>query len=212
MKREAVVSLSVAAICLSLFLPKLSSAQKMQSVQHLQAISDPPAGEQEALQMVPGQATLVDRLDARRAQPGQQFRATLSNTVWLKNGSELPYGTVLVGTVGADHMQARGTSKLALRFTQAKLKDGKVIPIKATIVQVNPPDPGFDVAYDDQPTNNWNHEELQIDQLNALSGVELHSQIASNNSGIFLTNKKDDVRLPAGTELELAIASRHSSQ
>jgi hypothetical protein len=47
-----------------------------------------------------------------------------------------------------------------------------------------------------------------VDQLNALSGVDLHSKIASNNSGVLVSTKNDDVKLRAGTEFALAIAEQ----
>ena len=38
-----------------------------------------------------------------------------------------------MGQVATDNMQPQGKSTLALRFDQARLRDGKVIPIRATI-------------------------------------------------------------------------------
>jgi hypothetical protein len=36
--------------------------------------------------------------------------------------------------------------------------------------------------------------------------VDLHSRISSINSGVFVSTKKNDVRLAAGSEIALAIA------
>lgn len=52
---------------------------------------------------------------------------------------------------------------------------------------------------------------LQIDEIGALSGVDLHSRIASKNSGVFVSTKKDDMKLSAGSEFALAIAVRKNS-
>jgi hypothetical protein len=41
--------------------------------------------------------------------------------------------------------------------------------------------------------------------LDVVSGVNLHSQVSSANSGVFLSKTKADVKLPSGTQLELAI-------
>jgi len=162
--------------------------------------------------MVPAQAALVDNLDAKKVQPGGQFKAKLSGKVRLRNGLELPSGTMLIGSVATDDMQVAGTSKLALRFSQAQLKNGQVIPIKATIVGVLPSessDPEYGVTpidAGDRAQTGWNNGTLQVDQIDALSGVDLHSKIASENSGVFAATRKNDVRLLKGSEIELAIA------
>ena len=41
-----------------------------------------------------------------------------------------------------------------------------------------------------------------------MSGVDLHSKIADSNSGVFVSTKKDDVKLPRGYGIALAIAPR----
>jgi hypothetical protein len=171
------------------------------------------AGERaEAMQMVPARAAVINRLDANKLKPGEQFKVQLADTVHLKDGTELHRGTMLYGVISTDNLHP-GNSKLALNFTKAELKDGKAVPIKATIVGVAGPGSdmnGYDVARGDQEPNEWNTATLRIDEINALSGVDLHSRINGNNSGVFVTNKKDDVKLSAGSELMLAIAAQKS--
>ena len=104
--------------------------------------------------------------------------------------------------------QADGTSTLALRFTQARFKDGKVIAIKATIVGVAPPADPYSSWPGSNPSVYWNNKILLIDQKNVESGVNMQSAIASMNSAVFVTTKKDDVKLPSGAQLSLAIAAR----
>jgi hypothetical protein len=119
---------------------------------------------------------------------------------------------MLIGSVATDDMQLAGTSKLALRFSQAQLKNGQVIPIKATIVGVlpsessNPEDGVTPGVGGDQAQTGWSNGTLQVDQIDALSGVDLHSKIASANSGVFVSTRKNDVKLSKGSEIELAIA------
>lgn len=167
------------------------------------------------MRMVPARAALVENLDADKTKPGSRFEATLSKTVKLDNGPELPEGTVLLGTVATDDMNVKGTSKLALRFTEAKLKDGMVVPIKATIVGVYKPREdnfqGYPVAPGDQVPNSWNDGTLQVDQIAVLSGVDLHSKIASMNSGVLVSTTKDNMKLSAGSEFALAIAQQKRS-
>jgi hypothetical protein len=213
MKREVILSLSLAVVSLALLSPKPMEAQSATGPAAATDDTNPSMAQQEADEMVPVQIVLEKGLDARKIQPGQQFKARLDNTVHLKNGPELPHGTVLVGQVATDDLQMQGTSKLALRFTDAQLKDGKDIPIKATIVAV---DPSGNLSPNGTPADEvnsvWDHSMLQIDQVGALSGVDLHSRISSPNSGVFVTTSKDDVKLGAQSRMTVAIAARQGGQ
>lgn len=220
MKHESAIPLSIAAIALALLLPaQFSRAQAMTASMNNSPAAmnktDPPPGLHEAMAMVPAQAALVRTLDARKARQGEHFQVALSDTVHLKNGLELPQGTRLIGTVATDHMQAGGASRLALSITQAKLRGGKVVPIKATIVGVYAPaetdDNGYPVDPGNQEPNFWNAKTLQVDQIGGPDGIELHSKIAGMNSGALVSHKKEDIKLRAGSELALAIAARNNS-
>jgi len=186
--------------------PKTTTAQSNDGSQ----VSN--AAQQQATLMVPAQGALTDNLDAKKTESGHPIKVTLSNKVQLKNGPELPSGTVIRGTVVADDAQISGKSKLALRFTEAALKNGQVIPIKATIVGFVPPNTqnieGVNVPAGNQEPNFWTAAVLQVDQVGAESGVELHSKIDSANSGVLVSTKKDDLKLSRGSEIELAIAKQ----
>lgn len=171
---------------------------------------DSNAGKIEAQRMVPANAELLQTLNTKELHDGSTFKVKLSQTAKLDDGTKLPSGTVLVGRVAADDMKLDGASKLAIRLTQAQLKDGKVIPVKATIVGVAAPattdEEGYPVVAGEQVPNNWNDGTLQVDQLNAVKGFDLHSSIQSGNSGVFVSKTRDHVKLDKGTEFELALA------
>jgi hypothetical protein len=206
MKHGFLFSLSIAAASLALLTPQLTRAENPNTSATENTVS--PAAQQEAAQMVSGQVRLLKTLDAKKAQAGQQFEAVVDHTINLKDGAELPHGTVLVGQVATDQMHMSGTSRLALRFTEAKLKDGKTVPIRAMIAGVSGP-----ASYDgymsaDTAPPAWSRGMLQIDEQGALRDIDLHSRIAGANSGVFVTTKKDDVKLAAGSQLSLAIAAQ----
>ena len=203
MKREAAISLSIAVASLALLCPQFLHAGSVAGAQPAKRAVSADAQKRDAGMMVPAQAALAKELDSKKMQPGHKFQAVLSNVVHLKSGLELPRGTILLGMVTTDQMEVKGTSRLALRFTQAKLKNGKVIPIMATIMGISPPAYG---SLDNQTANSWDGKTLQMDQVDAISGVDLHSAIARRNSGVFVSNKKDDVKLSAGSQMALAIA------
>ena len=213
MKRDATKMLSLAALCCALLSAGLArAAAQAQTMQNAEVADQ--AGQQEAEQMVPARAALTQDIDSKKVEPGAQVRVTLKGTTHLKNGPELRSGTLLIGTVTKDDMQVPGQAKLALRFTQAETKDGKTVPVKATIVGVFGPEAtngeGYDVPAGDQAPNEWKPSTLVMDQVGVLSGIDLHSRIGSSNSGVLVSTKKSDVKIPRGTELTLAIAAQQN--
>lgn len=223
--------LSMTAISIALALPAAAYSQVGEApTEPQQKMETPPPastnlqqGRMDALEMVRGTVALTRGLDADKDHDGSQFEAKLTHPVHLKNGPKLAKGTVLMGTVENDDMQVAGKSKLAVRFTEAKMGNGETVPIKATIVQVYPPvgltqdgsplpdesSPGYDA---DDHANEWNRSELTIDQIGALKDVDLHSRLASLNSGVFVSTKKDDVKLMKGSRMELALADSNQQQ
>jgi hypothetical protein len=194
----------------TLVYPAVASAQNSTQADSVDPSVPVSVAQQEASEMVAAQAILDDAIDAKKVQPGQQFRATLRDTVRLKNGVELPRHTVLVGTIATDEMRDGGTSTLALRFTQAELKDGKVVPIQADIMAVISPSDTDAESWDYNNVGNsgfnWNGTTLQVDE--PLSGVELHSSIGSPDSGVFVSTKRDEMKISSGSQLSLAIAAQ----
>lgn len=206
MKRRTIFAFSLAAASFALLSPNSIPAQDTSSQGAGMAAT--PAAQQEAAAMSPAQAELVKGLDARKVQSGTRIRARLTDTVHLKDGRELPHGTRLTGTVTADSVQSGTASRLALRFTQAELKDGKTIPIAATIVGVAPPIDSMDSGVASDISTAWDGRTTQVDQQSVMSGVDLHSRIGGDNSGVFVAAGKDDVKLAVGSRLALAIGDQ----
>jgi len=207
MKINPAISLAAAAVSLSLLCTPVVYAQIASS-----ADTSTPAGsasiaaaEHEAAQMVPALAELDSSVSADM-ESGHRFQAILGNSVRLKDGTELPDGTELIGFVAYHTVQADGGSSLALRFTMAKLSSGDVVPIKATITGLFPPEvlPGS-VNYATENAEMWNGTAVAIDQQGDMAGGDFHSRVASKNSGLFIS-RSNDVKLLSGSELGLAIA------
>lgn len=214
MRSTSIFAVSIAFATCALFCPKPAQAQTTDSTAESSPSMSAAAAGQVASEMVPAQAVLAQAIDAKKMQPGQQFQAKLSDTVHLKNGVDLPRGTTLVGTVATDKMGVDGKSTLALRFTKADLKGGKEIPIQATIVGVAPPAYGsaWDGSGGQAPPSPWNGSALQVDEIGVMSGIDLHSRIAGEDSGVFVSNRKDDMKFLNQSQLSLAIAPRGTSE
>jgi hypothetical protein len=171
----------------------------------------PSSGDAAVTEMVPAQVALAENVDSNKTKPGDQIRTTLSDKVKLKDGTELPAGTAIIGIVSTDEMQLTGTSKLAINFNKAVLKNGTVIAIKATIVGVNPPEhedaSGRPIKPGDQYTQSWSGRPDSVDEIGALPGVDLHSKVSSKNSGVLVATGKHDVKLKWGSEISLAVVA-----
>lgn len=206
-------SLQILAIAVATALPFSLHAQSVFLDTGSTADSAADAGRQEAMLMVPANGALLQTIDASKIDSGSQFQVKLAGTVHLDNGPELHSGTILVGTVTKDSEQG-GAQKLTLRITQATLKDGTVVPVKATIVGVVGPgtrvDQGYVVAPGNQEPNLWTSATLNTIQTNAVSHADLHSEIASDNSGVFTSTDNHDVKIKAGSELKLAVAKSNN--
>jgi uncharacterized lipoprotein YbaY len=189
-------TLAITAVISTLSMPVLAQSASGSGSQSMQSSAN------EAAQMIPALATLPHALDAGKDHLDSPIQAELSRKVTLSNGTVLPSRTILTGKITQDDMQPGGTSEFALRFDQAQLKDGKIVPIKATIVDIAQPVSGID---DVTASNDWTDKTLAVEEINVVSGVNLHSEIASNNSAVFVSTKKHDVKVPAGSELKLAI-------
>ncbi len=210
MNSKAILAVSIAFAIFALAHPGVACAQDSTNVSTTDPNVSASVAQREASRMVPAQAVLEKTIDAKKMQPGEQFQATLRETVHLKDGLELPRDTVLVGTIATDQMRSGGTSTLALRFTKAQLKDGKVVPIQADIMGVTPPS-GTAVWDNDDPDASllpWDGKSLQVDEPDALSGFDFHGRIGSPNSGVFVSTKRDEMKLSSGSDLSLAIAAR----
>jgi hypothetical protein len=194
-------TLALTAVISALSMSALAQSASGPDSQSAQASAD-SAAESEAAQMVSAIAILPHTLDAGKDHLDSTFEAELDHKVTLSDGTVLPSHTVLNGRVTRDDMQTAGKSEFALRFDSAQLRDGKTLPIKATIVNITRPSSGAE-GYD--ASSDWTSQTLTVEQLDVFSGVDLHSEIAGDDSAVFVSTKKHDVKVPAGSGLKLAI-------
>ena len=95
---------------------------------------------QHTIQMVQAQAQLEKTLDTKKAKQGDPVTAKLEQNVQIPDAQAFPKNTVLEGHV--DQVQAsehKSDSTVTVTFDKAKLKDGKELPIKATVLAVSEP-------------------------------------------------------------------------
>ena len=208
MKIGSAVSVSFVLALSTLTFPQFARARGVNPTQPARPSASVMQAKREAALMIPVAANLKYGIDARKVHPGDPIQAVVQETVHLKNGPELEGGTLLIGTVTADQMKP-GSARLALRFTSAKLKNGQVVPIKATVLLIGPP--VYNYTSEQRLVDEaalWHGHTLQVDQLGALHNIDMHSKIASKNSAVFVSRKNDNMKLDSDSQLVLAIAEQ----
>jgi hypothetical protein len=160
-------------------------------------------------QTLVGVNTRLDHtLDSTSAASGQVVTAKLDGTV-TTDGVKLPKGTELIGKVAEVKAAQNGSAaSVSLVFTSAKLKDGKEIPVKATLLAAYPESAGDVATYSGDligpaPAQVGGDSAFN-QQAGALRNVAMNSAVKSSDSGTFLSD--GNFRLLAGTVLQVGIA------
>lgn len=85
-------------------------------------------------------AVLEKLVHPKKVKAGDAVVARMTEPTKLKDGTELPKGTHIVGKVTEMKPKAdkEGPSKLGLLFDKAQLKDGKELPLAMALVSVAP--------------------------------------------------------------------------
>jgi hypothetical protein len=168
------------------------------------------------LDLVTASAELTHGLSSKSTRQGQAVMAKLTSDVKTNGQTELPKGTMLVGKVQeVQNANSNGdTTKLSLVFNEARLSNGRQVPIKATLLAAYPPDE-IGVAQStsaymiQQPRHISSDEKIQQDP-GTLGNIALTSSVQSDVSGMFLS-KSRNINLHQGTRFQLAIAPESNS-
>ena len=85
-------------------------------------------------------AVLEKIVHPKKVKVGDPVTARLTDPTKLKDGTELPKGTHIIGRVTDIKLKAdkEGPSKLGLLFDKAQLKDGKEVSVTMVLVSVAP--------------------------------------------------------------------------
>ena len=168
----------------------------------------------QGLSLVSANAQLVRGLNSKSTHNGQVVMAKLTSDVKANGQTELPSGTMLMGKVAQVQNSNGNGSQISVVFNEARLSNGREVPIKATLLAAYPPTvPGVTPSSDSymavQPRHVPNNQKIQQDP-GTLGDVMLKSAVQSQVSGIFLS-KDHNINLHRGTRLQLAIAPETNS-
>lgn len=167
------------------------------------------------LQLKTTNAKLNHALDSSHVKLGQRVTARTTMALHTPNGVTLPRRTRLIGKVtGIQKGQGKPTT-MSLVFTQARLRNGHTIPIKATLLGVKPPYFGADAAYQagrhfPDSSRRVAYDAQVTQEPGAIRHVTMHSSALSHNSATF-QRKHGNIDLRRGTQFRIAIAPLHQS-
>jgi len=162
-----------------------------------------------------GTARLNGAIDSQSTKQGDVVEAKLIHAVKTPDGTELPAGTELHGTVSAvQASQSDGPSSISLRFDKAELRGGRMVPVKVTVIGAYPSNENQSAVYGQASMAPVQKHVLLRDRFDqepgTLSHIAMKSRASGSNSVTF-SNKKGDVKLRAGTFLQLGIAEQNTS-
>jgi hypothetical protein len=160
-------------------------------------------------------AKLDHAISSKNAHPGQIVEAKLQGSVTTPDGVKLPDGSELRGEVEqAQKSQNDSPAKISIVFNQAKLNDGRTIPVHVIVVAAYPPVNPMAGTFRRQmmgPTPNTIPSDQKVDQkAGLLSNVAMHSDMHNHHSATFI-DRDGNFTLRAGTRFQLGIASENGS-
>jgi hypothetical protein len=163
-------------------------------------------------QSLAGVTTALDRtLESKSATVGAPITATLKGSV-KADGLDLPKGTELIGKV-ADVKSAQDGASISVVFTTAKLKDGKEVPVKATVIAAFPRSANDGVEGSGiimgAPPQQVPADGVFQQEPGAIGRVGLKSSVKGSDSVTFTSTQ--NFKLPAGTFLQLGVGAAAAS-
>ncbi|MHB8392447.1 MAG: hypothetical protein ACYDBH_23175 [Acidobacteriaceae bacterium] len=153
-------------------------------------------------------AQLTQSLKSSSAKVGQAVTAKLTSDLKTSDSTELPKGAMLMGKV-EQVQSANGGSTVSIVFNEARLRNGREIPIKAMLLGAYPPVPYYSAGGSSsylpiQPRTVPDDRSI-LQEPGTLRHITLRSSAKSSESGVF-TSKNHSFKLDSGTRLQVAIA------
>lgn len=162
-----------------------------------------------------GTARLDHVLDAQKTKQGDGIEAKLQSDVTTPDGTQLPRGTELKGTVTAVNASPNGgPSSISIRFDQAVTRDGKSVPVKVAVIGAYPNDENQLSMYDESSMAPVQKHISLKDRFNQEPGtlhhIAMRTQVSGQNSATF-NNQNGNVKLRTGTFFQVGIGSSSAS-
>jgi len=178
----------------------------------------PPAeGSSHVIMMVNLIANIEKTIDSKKAKAGDPVAAKTVAATKLSDGTDVPSGSILTGHIdNVTPSENKGDSTLTVTFDKLQIKNGKEIPVKATVVSVASTAPADDgKAYDpssyrpgmlgDNKANGQNNQP-QSTGPHPVEGLSVAGSPKEPTSGTF-TQEKKNLHMTSSTQLVVSVAA-----
>ncbi|HEX3470032.1 MAG TPA: hypothetical protein VHT28_02500 [Silvibacterium sp.] len=179
-----------------------------------------PADDQHhVITMVNVMASVEKGVDTKKAKTGDPVTARTTAATALSDGTQVPAGSILAGHIDSvTPSEKKSDATLVLTFDKLQIKNGKEIPIKATIASITSTTPAFseDKPYDPssyrpgtQGDNKANGENNQGSGSTAPHPIEglTFSGSPKDSFSATLTQAKKNLQLSSSTHLVVSVAA-----
>jgi hypothetical protein len=175
------------------------------------------AASSRVIMMVNVMASIEKTIDSKKAKTGDAVTAKATAATVLSDGTRVPVGSILLGHIDSiAPSEKKSDGILVLTFDKLQIKNGKEIPIKATVMGVTSTSPTFGV--DDKPydpsnyitgtqgDNKTNGENNQTRGPHTVVGLTLSGSPKDSFSAT-LTQARKNVELSSSTQLVVSVAA-----
>ena len=168
------------------------------------------------MQLYSANARLMQSLNSNTARMGQQVVAELtSNARTRRNSIVLPKGTLLKGKVEqVQRADSNDGTRLSIVFNWAVLKDGRVLPIKATLLGAYRPSSDYSIgsasSYLPIQPRMIPDDDSFLQKSGTLKHISMESSVKSSVSAVF-ASRRHNIDLNRGTRLQVALAPQGSA-
>ena len=181
------------------------------------SVQSPPSAH--IVQMVNLVTTVDKTVDTKKARAGDPFTARVATAGKLDDSTDVPAGSILEGHVDSvTPSENKGDSVLTVTIDKLAIKNGKEVPVKATITRVDStsPDSGDDKGYSEpsayRVTSIPSTKPASMQDPNApkmpraVPDLTLKSSPHDATSGTF-TYAKKNLRLNSSFQLQVSVAA-----
>jgi hypothetical protein len=175
------------------------------------------AAPEHVIQMVNLVANVDKSIDTKKAKAGDAFTAKVTTAGKLDDGTDVPIGSVLEGHVDSvTPSENKGDSVLTVTIDKLAIKNGKEIPVKATITHVASTESEDDKGYSDPSSYQARSipatrpSDMQDPNApkapHSIPGLTFTSSPHDATSGTF-TYAKKNLRLGNSVQLQVSVAA-----
>jgi len=175
------------------------------------------AGPSHVIQMVNLVANVDKSIDTKKAKVGDPFNAKVMTAGKLDDGTDVPVGSVLEGHVDSvTPSENKGSSVLTVTIDKLAIKNGKEIPVKATITGVASTESNDDKGYSDPSsyqvrsipatTPSGTQDPNAPKSPHSVPDLNLTSSPHDATSGTF-TYAKKNLHMNSSFQLQVSVAS-----